>query len=409
MACDTIPRSMLQFLLEQVKITEDVDVLRETARWVLQQLIEADVSQRIGAEKYQRSETRTTLRNGYRNRSLDTRVGTLDLRIPKLRQGSYYPDWILERRKASEQALMGVIMEAYVNGVSTRKVERLVKEMGLEGMDKSTVSRINKGLDERVQTFLQRPLAGNEYPYVWVDAIYPKVREDGQVQSPAMVVAMGVRHDGYREILGVALGSAETEAFWTEFLRGLTARGLRGVRLVISDAHEGLKTAIRKVLGQAMWQRCQVHFMRNILSHVPKSAQAEVTNYIRTIFQQPTYAMAEAQLERVVEALETRFAKASDLLEDASADLLAHMHFPEGHRRRVRSTNPLERLNREIRRRTNVVGIFPDRDATIRLAGAMLLEQHEEWIAGKRYFSQLSMNMLFESEAKKKAEMAKAV
>lgn len=408
MAYNIIPRSMLQSLLEQIKITEDVDVLRETAEWVLQQLIEADVSERIGAEKHERSETRTTQRNGYRHRSLDTRVGTLDLRIPKLRQGSYYPDWILERRKASEQALMSVVMEAYVNGVSTRKVERLAVEMGLEGMDKSAVSRINKGLDERVQAFLQRPLEGNEYPYVWVDAIYPKVREDGRVQSPAMVVAMGVRHDGYREMLGISLGSAETEAFWTEFLRDLVARGLKGVRLVISDAHEGLKTAIRKVLGEAMWQRCQVHFMRNILSHVPKSAQSEVTNYIRTIFQQPTYEMAEAQLKRVVEALEPRFTKAADLLEEASADLLAHMHFPEGHRRRVRSTNPLERLNREIRRRTNVVGIFPNREATIRLTGAMLLEQHEEWMAGKRYFSEHSMNMLFESEAKRKAEIAKA-
>lgn len=408
MAYKIIPRSMLQSLLEQIKITEDVDVLRETAQWVLQQLIEADVSHQIGAEKHERAEERVTQRNGYRDRTLDTRVGSLELRIPKLREGSYYPDWLLERKKASEQALMSVIMEAYVNGVSTRKVERLAVEMGLDGMDKSAVSRINQGLDERVGTFLQRSLEGSEYPYVSVDAIYPKVREDGRVQSVAMVVATGVRRDGYREILGIAIGSAETEAFWTEFLRDLVARGLKGVRLVTSDAHEGLKTAIKKVLGEAMWQRCQVHFMRNILSHVPKSAQSEVTNHIRTIFQQPTHDMAEAQLKRIVSELESRFEKVADLLEAASTDILAHMHFPEGHRRRVRSTNPLERLNREIRRRINVVGIFPNREATIRLAGAMLLEQHEEWIAGKRYFSEQSMNELFELEARKEAEIAKA-
>ena len=332
MAYNIIPRSMLQSLLEQIKITEDVDILRETAQWVLQQLIEADVSHQIRAEKHEHAKERVTHRNGYRDRTLDTRVGSLELRIPKLREGSYYPDWLLERKKASEQALMSVIMEAYVNGVSTRKVERLAVEMGLDGIDKSAVSRINKGLDERVQTFLQRSLEGSEYVYVSVDAIYPKVREDGGVQSPAMVVAIGVRHDGYRQVLGVAIGSAETEAFWTEFLRGLVARGLKGVRLVTSDAH----------------------------------------------------------------------------LEAASVDLLAHMHFPEGHRRRIRSTNPLERLNREIRRRINVIGIFPNRDAAIRLSGAILLEQHDEWIAGKRYFSEQSMNELFELEARKEAEIAKA-
>lgn len=408
MAYNNIPRSMLQSLLEQIKITEDVDVLRETAQWVLQQLIEADVSHRIGADKHEHSEERVTQRNGYRDRSLDTRVGTLELRIPKLRKGSYYPDWILDRRKASEQALMSVIMEAYVNGVSTRKVERLAVEMGLDGMDKSAVSRINKGLDERVHAFLDRPLEGSEYPYIWVDAIYPKVREDGRVQSAALVVAMGIRHDGHRELLGIDIGSAETEAFWTEFLRALVARGLKGVRLITSDAHEGLKVAIGKVLGGAMWQRCQVHFMRNILSHVPKSAQPEVTNHLRTIFQQPTYEMAEDQLKRIVSELKSRFEKAANLLEAASADILAHMHFPENHRRRIRSTNPLERLNREIRRRANVVGIFPNRDAVIRLSGAMLLEQHEEWMAQKRYFSEQSMSELFELEAKKKVEIAKA-
>jgi putative transposase len=268
------------------------------------------------------------------------------------------------------------------------------------GLDKSAVSRINKGLDERVQSLLTRSLEGAEYPYVWLDATFPKVREDSRVQSTALVVAMGVRRDGVREILGISLGAAETEAFWTEFLRSLVARGLKGIQLVISDAHEGLKNAIQQVLGEVAWQRCQVHFMRNILSHVPRSAQPEVTNLVRTVFQQPSYELAEAQLKRIVIELETRFPKAADILDLASADLLAHMHFPPSHWRRIRSTNPLERLNREIRRRTDVVGIFPNRAATIRLVGAMLLEQHEEWMTGKRYFSEQSMSELYELTAK---------
>lgn len=392
-----IPRAMLQTLLERVQVSDDIDVLRETAEWTLQQLIEADVSNQIGAEKYERAvDQRQTQRNGSRPRGLDTRVGTLALRIPKLRKGTYYPDWLLDRKKPAEQALLSVIMEAYVNGVSTRKVERLAVEMGIEGLDKSAVSRINKGLDERVKTFLERPLEGAEYPYVWLDATFPKVREDARVQSTALVTAMGIRGDGYREILGIDLGAAETEAFWTEFLRSLMARGLKGVRLVISDAHEGLKSAIRKVLGEVAWQRCQVHFMRNILSHVPKSAQNEVTNLVRTIFEQPTHHLAEAQLKRIVLELEPRFPKAADILEEASADILAHMHFPESHWVRIRSTNPLERLNREIRRRTDVVGIFPSRESMLRLAGAMLLEQHEEWTAGRRYFSEQSMRELYD-------------
>jgi putative transposase len=299
MAQSIIPRSMLSSLLETIRNTKDVDVLRETTEWALQQLIEADVANQIGTEKHERAgDRRLTQRNGYRHRTLNTRIGKVELGIPKLREGTYYPDWLLERQKPVERALLSVIMESYVNGVSTRKVERLAIEMGLENLDKSAVSRINKGLDERLDSFLTRSLKEAEYPYVWLDATFPKVREDNRVQSTALVVAMGVRQDGFREILGTNLGAAETEAFWKEFLRDLVARGLRGVRLVTSDAHQGLINAIQQVLGEVAWQRCQVHFMRNILSHAPKSAQPEVGNLVRTIFQQPTHQLAEAQLKQ---------------------------------------------------------------------------------------------------------------
>jgi putative transposase len=402
MARGIIPRSMLNSLLETIRNTEDVDALRETTEWALQQLIEADVSEQIGAEKHERAEDRRlTQRNGYRHRTLNTRIGKVELGIPKLRKGTYYPDWLLERQQPAEKALLSVIMESYVNGVSTRKVERLAIEMGLESLDKSAVSRINKGLDDRVGSFLNRSLKGTEYPYIWLDATFPKVREDNRVQSTALVVAMGVRKDGVREILGISLGAAETEAFWMEFLRDLVARGLHGVRLVVSDAHQGLINAIQQVLGEAAWQRCQVHFMRNILSHAPKSAQPQVGNLVRTIFQQPTHQLAAAQLKRIVLELEGRFPKAAGILDSASVDLLSHMHFPPSHWRRIRSTNPLERLNREIRRRIDVVGIFPNRPATIRLTGAILLEQHEDWMTGKRYFSEQSMSKLYQPVTQK--------
>jgi putative transposase len=286
-------------------------------------------------------------------------------------------------------------MEAYVNGVSTRKVDRLVTQMGLEGIDKSAVSRINEGLDDRVKHFTDRRLDG-EYAYVYLDATFPKVREDHQVQSTALVVAMGVRMDGCREILGIDMGASETEAFWTEFLRSLVDRGLRGVQLVISDAHRGLKNAISAVFDSAIWQRCQVHFMRDIITHVPKSAQEEATSEIRSIFLQPTRKQAEEQLDRIVTkfAADKRFIKVADLLEEAAPDLLAHMEFPQAHWKRIRTTNPLERLNKELRRRTNVVGIFPNREAVIRLCGAFLLEQNENWMAAKHYFSEESMALL---------------
>lgn len=393
MAHEIIPHDLLKNLLESVKATQDVDVLKEAVEWITQQLIEADATEQIGAGRYERNDQRKTYRNGSRPRQFSTRLGNLDLEIPKLRNGSYYPDWLLERQKPAEQAIISVVMEAYVTGVSTRKVDRLVKELGLDGMDKSAVSRINKGLDIRVNSFLQRPLQAR-YSYLWLDATYTKVREDGRVQSVALVVAMGVRDDGYREILGFNVGSAETEAFWLEFLRKLRERGLEEVRLIISDAHKGLYKAIQAVFGGASWQRCYVHFMRDIMSHLPKSAVDAVLEKIKTIFTQPSYEYAKQQLQRVVADLRQRYPKVADLLEEASEDLLAHMHFPKSHWQRLRSTNPLERLMREIKRRINVVGIFPNREATIRLTGAILMEQNDEWITGKRYFSEESMRRL---------------
>lgn len=390
---DYIPREVLESLLDTLKDSDDIDVFRETAQWLIQELIELDVSRAVGADRYQRNDSRRTYRNGSRQRMLDTRLGELEISIPKLRQGSYYPEWLLERGSTAERALLGVVMEAYVNGVSTRKMERLAKELGLEAMDKSVVSRINRGLDERVETFLTRSLEGS-YRYLWLDATFPKVREDGRVQSTALVTAMAATSDGVREIVGLSIGSSETEEFWREFLRDLIGRGLRGVRLVISDAHEGLKTAISEILSGTCWQRCRVHFMRNISVHVPKTSEKEVLDQVRSIFEQPSHKHASDQLSRVAADLEDRFPKISQLLEEACEDILAHMHFPKPHWKRIRSTNPLERLHREIKRRFNVVGIFPHRNAVIRLGGAILLEQHEEWLVGRRYFSAESMNLL---------------
>jgi len=387
---DYIPHELLKSLLEMIRMTDDVDVLRDSTQWLIEQLLEADVTQQIGASRYEHTETRTTQRNGTRDRGWDTRLGHIPLKIPKLRKGSYYPDWLLDRSRPTEKALVGVIMEAYVNGISTRKMERVVKEMGLEGMDKSRVSRINQGLDQRVERFMTRPLEG-PYPYVWLDATFPKVREDGRVQSTALVTAIGVNQEGYREILGISLGSSENESFWKAFLRRLVERGLTGVRLVISDAHQGLQNAASQVLTGASWQRCRTHFMRDILTHVPASGQSEVTELIRTIFEQPNREHAQRQTDRIVAELEHRFSKAAGLLEQAREDLMAHMHFPKSHWRKLRSTNPLERLHREIKRRFRVVGIFPNRSAVMRLGGALLLEQHEEWISGRRYFSEASI------------------
>jgi putative transposase len=373
---------------------QQADFLQEGVRWLVQELMEAEVSAQIGAERYARTPERTTQRNGYRAREWDTRVGTLALAIPKLREGSYFPSW-LEARKRGEQALVAVVAEAYVQGVSTRKVEALVQSLGIAGISKSEVSRMAASLDGQVAAFRSRRLDA-EYPYLWVDARYEHVREDHRVQSMAVVIAYGVRADGVREVLGVDIGLSEDVALWREFLQGLIARGVRGVKLVVSDAHPGLKQAVREVFLGAGWQRCRVHFMRNLLARVPKSAQAMVAATVRTIFDQPDRAAAEAQLLQVVEALGERFPAAIQLLLEAEGEILTFYDFPPEHRRQIYSTNPLERLNKELKRRSAVVGIFPNRASVLRLFGALLAEQNDEWlVAGHRYMSEISMRKLF--------------
>jgi putative transposase len=382
-------------LLEQLSkyvVEKDKDFLKEALTLLIKALMDAEVTSMIGAEKYERSENRNNHRNGYRQREWDTRLGTLQLSIPKLRHGSYFPS-LLEPRKMSEKALLNVVQEAYVHGVSTRKVDELVESLGIKGMDKSEVSRISKQLDGFVTEFKNRILEG-EYPYLWLDATFPKVREGGRVCSMALVIAVGVNQSGEREILGFDVGMSEDGAFWEEFLRKLVARGLKGVKLVVSDAHEGLKSAIKKVLTGSTWQRCRVHFMRNVLSQVPKKCQGMVSSIIRTIFAQNDQESAREQLRHVVDELRGRFPKAMEILEAAEEDILAYMAFPREHWIQIHSTNPLERLNREIRRRTDVVCIFPNRDAVIRLVGTMLMEQNDEWQVGRRYFSLESMEKL---------------
>ncbi len=375
----------------------EVDFLKEAVKQLVQQLMEAEVTNLVGAAPYERSENRLVQRNGYREREWDTRAGTIPLRIPKLRSGSYFP-WFLEPRKRAERAILSVVQEAYVLGVSTRKVDDLVQAMGLEGVDKSQVSRICKELDGMVNEWRRRPLEGT-YPYVWLDATYLKVRESGRVVSMALVVAIAVRDSGEREVLGIEMGAAENETFWKEFLRSLVARGLKGLQLVISDAHEGLKKAIRAVCHGASWQRCRVHFMRNILGQVPKSAQTVVTAAVRTIFQQPDSKSAHATLDDIAKRLDKKYPKVSVMLRESAEDVLAFMSFPQDHWRQLHSTNPLERLNKEIKRRSNVVGIFPNRPSALRLVGALLMEQEDEWATGRRYFSQESMRKLGGDEA----------
>lgn len=379
------------------KTGADSDFLREAIQLLAQALMELEVSRKIGAGRHERTSERVTQRNGYRNRRWDTRVGTIDLRIPKLRQGSYFPS-LLEPRRRAEKALVAVVQEAYIHGVSTRKVDDLVQSLGMTGISKSEVSRLCSELDELVEAFRNRPLTGR-YPYLWLDAKYIKVREGGRVLNMALVIAVGVINAGEREVLGLDVGLTEDAPFWTEFLRNLIRRGLNDVRLVISDAHEGLKEAIRKVLGGSSWQRCRVHFMRNLLSQVPKSAQQMVAALVRTIFAQPDKAAAHAQLAEVARSLAQRFPRAAQMLLDAEEEILTYMAFPNEHWRQLHSTNPLERLMREIGRRTDVVGIFPNRASLIRLAGAVLMEQHDEWMAAtRRYFSLESMSKLYPSE-----------
>ena len=387
------PRMDLSAVIGKLLEEQDGDVLREGIRVLAQALMETEVTALVGAERHERSEDRTAYRNGSRARTWDTRLGTIELAIPKVRPGTYFPSLLQPRRRA-EQALLTVVQEAYVHGVSTRKVDDLVKALGLDGISKSEVSRICAELDPVVEAFRTRPLTG-EYPYLWLDATYHKVRIAGRVVSQATVVAIGVTHAGERQVLGMDVGSSEDRGFWTAFLRGLVKRGLAGVRLVTSDAHEGLKQAIGTVLTGATWQRCRVHFMRNLLATVPHAMREPIAAIVRTIFAQPDYASALTQLHKVADGLRARLPQAAALLEDAAEDILAYKHFPEEHRQQLHSTNPLERLNKDIKRRSSVVGIFPNVRATIRLVGAVLLEQDDEWaVAERRYFSVESMRRL---------------
>ena len=385
----TIDRLHLAELLEK---GSDADLLKEMMTFVVNRMMDLDVEGFTGAGYGERSEDRINQRNGYRERPWHTTLGTLPVAIPKLRRGSYFPSF-LEARRTSDKALIAVIQEAYVHGVSTRSVDDLAKAMGLAGISKSQVSRLCAEIDERVKAFLSRPIEGL-WPYVWIDATYVKVREGGRIISVAVIIAVGANADGRREVLGMAVGPSEAEPFWTKFLRSLTGRGLRGVKLVISDSHEGLKKAVRKVLG-ATWQRCSVHFMRNALANVSSVKQrGMVAAAIRTAFAQETEKEARAEWIAVADRLRGRFRRVSELMEEARDDVLAYMSFHKSHWSQIRSTNPLERLNREVKRRTNVASIFPNEGAIIRLVGAILLEQNDEWAVTRRYMSLETMGGL---------------
>jgi putative transposase len=378
----------LDELVRKLMGDDHADVLRETLSWFVRELMEAEVTAQIGAVRHEKSAERVTHRNGYRERTWQTRAGEIELAIPRLRAGSYFPSF-LEPRSRSEKALVAVIQEAYVNGVSTRKVERLVTQLGLSGISKSAVSRLCSGLDEQVRLFRERPLEG-QYPYLWLDAKVERVREPGGVRHKALVIAYGVHETGRREVIGIDVGEAETEAFWREFLQGLRARGLAGVQLCVSDAHEGLKHAIAKVLGSP-WQRCTVHFLRDMLGHCSKAQQPMIATAIRQIFAAESGEEARERLAGVAAALEQSAPKVARLLAGAEEELLAFMSFPAEHWPKLRSTNPLERVNREIGRRSDVVGIYPNDAALVRLAGALLIEQNDEWLVSRRYLSAESL------------------
>jgi transposase-like protein len=380
--------------------TEHVDLVRESLRWIVEQLMEAEVSELIGAGLGERTPDRATHRNGYRQRRWDTRAGEIELQIPKLRQGSYFPSF-LEPRKRSEQALLNVVQQAYVCGVSTRKVDRLVESLGLR-ISRSEVSRISAGLDEQVEAFRSRPLEGR-YPYLWLDAKVEKVRDGGRVRRKCLVIAHGVHESGRREVIGLDVGEAESEAFWREFLRDLVRRGLTGVQLAISDAHEGLKAAIAKALG-CPWQRCTVHFLRDCLGHAGRDQHGALAALVRPIFDQQDPGSARDRLSEAVAALEGRLEKVAEMLERAEEDILAFYDFPAEHRTKLRSTNPLERLNREVGRRTDVVGIFPDDRSLIRLTTMLAIEQNDEWLVSRRYLSAGSMAPLLEERGHRQDE-----
>lgn len=374
----------------------DADFLRQTLQHALQRLMEMDVETLCKAAYGERSEERINSRNGFRDRAYETRAGKIDLKIPKLRSGSYFPGF-LEPRRTAEKALTAVIQEAYIQGISTRSVDDLVKAMGMTGVSKSQVSRLCEEIDERVHAFLNRPIEG-DWPYLWIDATYVKSRDAGRVVSVAVIIAVGVNTDGVREILGVATGPSEAETFWSQFLRSLTRRGLRGVKLVISDDHEGLKAAANKVL-KTSWQRCRVHFIRNALAHVGKGQRQAVLAVINTIFVQETAEAASIQWRNVADQLRQKWPKLASMMDATENEVLTFMSFPRAHRTQIHSTNPLERLNAEVKRRTNVIGIFPNDRAVIRLVGALMLEQNDEWSLQRRYMQLEGLQSLSDNQS----------
>jgi putative transposase len=390
-----LDQSALLDVLDALKVADVGDRVRQAAETIYQALIEAELTEAIGAAPHERSAERSAQRNGHRVRTLTTTAGDLELRIPKLRTGSFFPS-LLERRRRVDQALFAVVMEAYLHGVSTRKVDDLVKALGADtGISKSEVSRICSDLDQEVGAFRDRSLAEQHFPYVFLDATYCKARVNRRVVSQAVVIATGVRADGWREVLGFAVGDSEDGAFWTAFLRSLKARGLGGVQLVISDAHTGLKQAISAVLIGSAWQRCRVHFLRNVLAQIPKASSEMVAAAIRTIFAQPNPDMVADQLDVIAGMLGRQSPKVETMLRDAAEDILAFTSFPPGHWKKIWSTNPLERLNKEVKRRTDVVGVFPNPEALLRLAGAVLVEAHDEWqTTDRRYLSEATMALL---------------
>ena len=391
-----LDQSVLSELLDAFKSGDGLDLIRDSVRLMFQELIETELAGRIGAERYERTEDRSNERNGHRPRVLSTKAGDVELAIPKLRKGSFFPS-ILEPRRRIDQALYAVVMEAYVHGVSTRAVDELVAALGVaSGISKSEVSRICAQLDEVVEAFRERRLDHLAFPYVYLDATYLHVRENHQVTSKAVVIATGISATGHREILGIDVGDSESEVFWSEFLRRLRARGLEGVKLVISDQHAGLVAAIKRCFQGASHQRCRVHFARNLLAMIPKGHQAMVSAAFKTVFAQVSGKEIRQQWDQVANMLDSRFSRAAGLMREAKEEVLAFTGFPQEHWRQIWSTNPLERLNRELKRRCRVVGIFPNEAAVIRLGGAVLLDVHDEWVATpRRYFTEASMAKLY--------------